>query len=52
MSSDTILTAEDGTQYSWDNLASQKWLDELAAAVEQVLAAFNKTPPRLKARRP
>jgi hypothetical protein len=27
MSRDTILKAPDGTRYSFDNLASQKWLD-------------------------
>jgi len=37
MSSDTILTAEDGTQYSWDNLASQKWLDGHVPGAEQAV---------------
>lgn len=37
MSRDTILTAPDGTRYSLDNLATQKWLDGYAPGATQVI---------------
>jgi hypothetical protein len=36
VSSDTILKAPDGTRYSFDNLASQKWLEGHIPGAEQV----------------
>jgi DNA-binding GntR family transcriptional regulator len=36
MSRDTILKASDGTRYSLDNLATQKWLDGHAPGAERV----------------
>ena len=39
MSSDTILTAPDGTRYSLDNLATQKWLDGHVPGAE-VIAGY------------
>lgn len=41
MSRDYILTAEDGTRYSLDNLSTQKWLDGHYSGLDQCCEWLN-----------